>query len=182
MHHKDFRKSKKGQVEYLLQNAFRIGFLIIALLAFFLMISYYINNQIDASYLQSQTLLNRILYSDTIMQQDLTTGRIYTGVIDMDKFSNPTVLDDGIDYGQYQRHVAAKLKLLNKEFNPKDQFVADVYLNKDLFVNLQTVINSGGTGKSSGTMYISQYPVTYFGFDNKYHYGTLVVEIIVPNS
>jgi hypothetical protein len=171
---------KKAQVEYLLQNAFRIGFMIIALLAFFLLINYYVNNKIDTNQIQEEVLLNRILYSDAIMKNDVRTGNVYTGIIDLGKFNNAT-LDQSINYGSYNRHVGAKLKLLNKDPDPSKQFIADAYLNKIQYNSLNTLTNSV-TGKGSGTRYITQYPVTYIGFDNNYYYGTLVVEIIVPNS
>ena len=40
-------RNKKGQVQYFLENAFRVGFLMVALLIFFLLINFYINNKID---------------------------------------------------------------------------------------------------------------------------------------
>jgi hypothetical protein len=174
-------KSKRGQVEYLLQNAFRIGFMMIALLAFFLLINYYINNKIDANQLQQEVLLNRILYSDAIMKQDLKTGNVYTGVVDLNKFNSEN-LGQSINYGSYTKHVGAKLKLLSKDPDPSKQFIKDAYLNKPEYDSMDVLINAKVTGKGSATMYITQYPVTYIGFDNNYYYATLVVEIIVPNS
>ena len=41
MNYKNIKKSKKGQVQFLLENTFRVGFLIVALLVFFLMMQIY---------------------------------------------------------------------------------------------------------------------------------------------
>jgi len=174
-------KIKKSQVEYLLENAFRIGFLMIALLAFFLLINYYINNKMDTQYLESQVVLNRVLYSDSIMVQDADTGKIYTGIVDIDKLDNDR-LDINVNYGRFKRHVAVKLKLLNKDPDPNNQFIKDAYINKPMFDNWKKLIDAGISGKGGAMIYITQYPVTYLNYDQKYYYGTLVVEIIVPNS
>src|SRR3989344_4030919 len=104
------KNNKKGQIEYMLQNAFRIGFTIIALLAFFLLINFYINNKIDTRYVQAETLANRVIQSDALMLQDPGTFRVYTGIIDMEKFSDKTSLDKSIKY-EFNRHAAAKVKI-----------------------------------------------------------------------
>ena len=49
--------SKRGQAEYLFENAFRIGFMIVAVIAFFLLINYYLNNKIDTNQLQEEVAL-----------------------------------------------------------------------------------------------------------------------------
>ena len=102
--HKELKK-KKGQADYLISNSFRIAFMV--------MINFYVSTKIDVHNLQAQALLNRILYSDAVMYSNPQTARVYVGIVDMAKF-NDASLDASISYGNFTRHVSAKLKLLKK--------------------------------------------------------------------
>jgi len=169
---------KKGNAEYILENAFRIGVMTVALLAFFLLINYYINNKLETNMLQAETIANRILYSDAIMYSDENTFRVYPGIVDLKKFN-----DDNIkNYIQYtnERHVGIKMKILNKNPDKTKQFVAEAYVNKDNYDNLKQLL--GIPGQGSATMHVRSYPITYIDIDDNYNYGQLVIEIIVPNS
>jgi hypothetical protein len=175
--------NKKGQVEYMLQNAFRIGFTIIALLAFFLLINFYINNKIDTRYVQAEVLANRIINSDALMLQDPNTFRIYTGIVDMKKFNDKTILDRTIKY-EFNRHAAAKVKMYKKDSYGLSIYLGEIYLNKNNWDNLKTLIDSGTTGKGSASLLIKDFPVTC-AYDDKfalYDYCIMTVETIVPNS
>jgi len=166
--------NKKGQVQYFLESAFRIGFLMVALLAFFLLVNFYIVNRIDTNRLQSEVTANRIIYSDAIMLQDSITKRVYPGIIDVDLF-NEKVLSSKIDYAN-TRHVAVKL-VIKDNIDGKDKYTT--YLNEGDYTTLQAILNKQGEG--SATMYIKNYPITYKN-GNEYKFGTLVMNIIVPNS
>jgi hypothetical protein len=167
----------KGQAPlFFLENAFRIGFLMVALLAFFLLVNMYISNKMDTNRLEAEVLANRIIYSDTIMYQDAKTSRIYPGIVDMDRFDEG-ILNTNIDY-QNKRHIAANITLIN---NQNGAIVGDIYLNKQQYAELNILTMQKSTGKGSATHYIKNYPVTYKN-TNGYDYGTLVIDIIVPNS
>jgi hypothetical protein len=174
-------RSKKAQVEELLYNAFRIGFMFIAMLAFFILINYYIVNKMDTNYIQSQVLLNRILYSDAIMMQNTDTGTVQTGIVDIKKLED-AYLDSSISYGNYKRHAAAKITLLNKNPDREQQLLKEAFLNREQYKNWEVLIRAGVGGKGSATNYTTVYPVTYLWTDNKYYYGTLMISIIIPNS
>lgn len=175
--------NKKAEIEYLLQNAFRIGFTIIALLAFFLMINYYVNNKIDTRYIQAETIASRIINSDAIMMQDPNTFRIYTGIVDMEKFFDNTSLDKSIPF-TFNRHVAAKVKMYEKTQYGNSNYIGEIYLNKNNWINLKTLLDSGVKGKGSASMIVKDFPVTcaYDKEFNIYNYCIMVVEVIVPNS
>lgn len=177
------RMNRKAEVEYMLENAFRIGFTIIALLAFFLMINFYVNNKIDTRYVQAEVIANRIIQSDALMLQDHKTFRVYTGIVDMDKFNDKTRLDDTIQY-EFNRHAAAKVKIEKKDVYGVKSYVGDIYLNKNNYENLKTLINSKAEGKGSASMIIKDFPVTcaYDKNFNVYDYCIMTVEVIVPNS
>ncbi len=172
---------KKGQIEYLLQNAFRIGFTVIALLAFFLLVNFYINYKIDTRYVQAETLANRIIQSDALMVQDPNTFRIYTGIVDMKKFDDKASLDNSIKY-EFNRHAAAKVKIYKKDIYRRTNYVGEIYLNKNNWENLKTVLDSGAKGKGSASMIVKDFPVTCAYNNGVYDYCIMTVEVIVPNS
>ncbi|MGV8150591.1 MAG: hypothetical protein ACP5NV_02580 [Candidatus Woesearchaeota archaeon] len=180
---KGFSKNKRGQIEYFLQNAFRIGFTIIALLAFFLMINFYINNKIDTRYTQAETLANRIIQSDALMLQDEHTLRTYTGIVDMQKFSDVRSLDNSIPY-KFNRNAAARVKIYEKDIYGSSNYVGEIYLNKNNWENLKSIIDSGVKGKGAASMIVKDFPVTC-AYDKElahYAYCVMTVEVIVPNS
>jgi hypothetical protein len=170
---RDF-KNRKGQVQYFLENAFRIGFLMVALLVFFLLINFYINNRIDTNRLQAEVTANRIIYSDTIMYEE--NYRTYLGIIEIKKFNDDNI-GEKINY-LVKRHATAKLELINND----DGLVKHTaYLNKAQYENLDVLSKSGGEGKGGATKYSKVYPVTYTE-NRTYHYGTLMMTLIIPNS
>ncbi len=167
-------KSKKGQVQYFLESVFRIGFLMIALLVFFLLINFFIVNKINTTRLQAEVTANRIMYSDTFMYQE--NFRTYTGIVDVKKFNTATI-ENKTNY-PIKRHAAARLELVDNT-DGKIRHIA--YLNEAQYEILYTLTSSGSKGKGSATMYKKQYPVTYLE-NNEYRYGTIRMNMLVPNS
>jgi len=167
---------KRGQAQYLLENAFRIGFLMIALLIFFLLINFYIVNKIDTNRLQAEVTANRIMYSDTFMYTNFDNSRTYIGIVDMEKFDS-TIITDKINYPT-KRHATAELTLID---NVNGIVNKTVYLNKEQYDNLYVIWKSKGEGKGSSTMYKKDYPVTYYD-GHEYRYGTIVMRLLIPNS
>jgi len=154
----------------------------IALLAFFLLVNFYVVNKIDTTQLEAETVANRIMYSNMVMYDDMNTGRVYVGIVDKQKVDDSRIFNQ-INYLN-ERHVAVKIKLLNNNpSNANNDFVKEAYINKAQFERLKVIIdaNLGGSGKGGASMFIKKYPVTIKDYD-KYAYGTLVLEIIVPNS
>lgn len=166
---------RKGQVQYFLESAFRIGFLMVALLAFFLLVNFYIVNRIDTNRLQAEVTANRIIYSDAIMWQDNSNSRVYPGIVDINRFNDKT-LGDRIDYAT-KRHAAVQLKIIDNT-DGKEKY-PPAYLNKAQYENLLAIV--GKQGKGAATMYVKNYPITYRNGDES-HYGTLIMNIIIPNS
>ena len=170
------KRNVKGQVQFFLENAFRIGFLMIALLVFFLLINLYITNRIDPNRLEAEVLANRIMYSDIITYQDRATLRLYTGIVDIQKFNDAT-LNSNIDY-LTKKHATANLTLIN---NQNGAWVTEACLNRAQYMNLKALAGSSAVGQGSATAYKKEYPITYFK-DGEYYYGTIIMEIVIPNS
>lgn len=166
--------SRKGQVQYFLESVFRIGFLMVALLVFFLLINFYIVNKIDTTRLQAEVTANRIMYSDTFMYQE--NFRTYTGIVDTKKFNTATI-EEKTDY-PIKRHATARLELFD---NMNGSSIQAAYLNEAQYEILYQLTSSGSSGKGSATIYKKNFPVTYLK-DNEYRFGTIRMSIIVPNS
>jgi hypothetical protein len=166
-------------------NTLRIGFLIIMMTVFFLLINYYINNKIETQNLQAKVLLNRILYSDTINYADQYTFRIYPGIIDMQRLDDKN-LDKMISYGGFDRHASARIRILNKDPDPDKQLVKEAYLNKETYDNMKNLLAM--KGKGAAKKFTTTLPITYVHSSNTPYlynnplYGTMIIEIIIPNS
>jgi hypothetical protein len=167
-------RNKRGQVQYLLENAFRVGFLMVALLVFFLLVNFYIVNRIDTYRLQSEVTANRLMYSNTIMYEE--NYRTYIGIVDIKKFNDDNI-GEKINY-PIKRHVAAKLEIVD---NVDGLVKYTAYLNKAQYDNLRVMATSGISGKGSSILYTKNYPITYLD-GGKYMYGTIKMEILVPYS
>ena len=148
-----FKKNTRGQAQYFLESAFRIGFLMIALLAFFLLTNFYVINRINTNRLQAEVTADRIMYSDTFMYKE--NSRTYIGIVDIKKFNNGT-LNDKIAY-QIQRHTAAKLDLRD---NIDGEIKYTAYLNAAQYDNLYVLAKSNANGKGGATIYTKYYPIT----------------------
>ncbi len=171
----DHKIRKKGQVQYFLENAFRIGFLMIALLAFFLLINFYIVNKFDTNKLQSEVIANRLMYSDTFMYEK--NARIYTGIVDLSKFEDKDINED-VNY-LVKKHAAVRMRLVDNK-DSKIEFNAS--LNKKQYDILYTLVRGKGEGKGSATIYYKIFPVSYLDNSGEYRYGTIYMNIIIPNS
>jgi hypothetical protein len=101
---------------------------------------------------------------------------VYPGIVDMNKFNDNT-LDTNINYPT-KRHATASLTLIN---NQDGKVRAQAYLNKQQYENLETLINSKASGQGSAMSYTKDYPVTY-ELNGAYYYGTIIMEIVIPNS
>ena len=168
------KKNRRGQAQYFLESAFRIGFLMIALLAFFLLTNFYVINRINTNRLQSEVTADRIMYSDAIMYEE--NSRIYMGIVDVKKFNDDT-LSKKVDY-QTQKHATARLDLRD---NIDGTIKYTAYLNKAQYENLYVLAKANANGKGSATIYTKDYPITYKN-GTSYRYGTIIMTIIIPNS
>jgi hypothetical protein len=170
------KNNKKGQVQYLLENAFRIGFLMIALIAFFLLVNFYIINKFDTNRIQAEVVANRLMYSSTFMYEE--NLRTYTGIVNLNKFTDTNINAD-INY-LVKKHAAVKMKLID---NKDKTEIQTAYLNKEQYEMLYTISKSLAEGKGSATRYEKVYPITYKDkTSGEYKYGTIYMNIIIPNS
>ena len=111
----------------------KIIFLTAVLFAVVILVKVFLITAIDVRQVESNVLVNRLLYSRYISYFDEDLKRVYPGVIDLNKFqqltSNPNILDTAtISYGSDNPIIAAKITLKQKS---KDDVT--IFYNKERF-------------------------------------------------
>jgi len=125
----------------------KIIFLIAVLFAFIILVKSLIVTSIDIRQVESEILVNRILFSEAISYNDKGIDRLYPGIIDLKKFeeiskNNPNSLDTTfISYGSDNPIITSKITL--KQANKKD-IVA--FYNREKFVKWEPRALPGITG------------------------------------
>ena len=149
-------KNKKGFIaEEMIFFIPRILYLTAVLFATVILIKVFIIGAIDVREIESNILINRLIYSkDGLSYYDKDLNRIYPGIIELRKFnemssSNPNTLDNSIiSYGADNPIISAKI-ILRQE--GKNDIV--VYYNKNGYDKwepriLTTVKGGAGSPKS----------------------------------
>lgn len=147
-------KSKKGEISgELILFIPRVIFLIAVLFAVVILMKTFLVTTIDVRKVESDVLVNRILYSKNgLSYYDKEIGRVYHGIIDLSKFNQfkeNRVLDTAsINYGKDNPIIAAKIILKQKGKND-----LELFYNKDRYDKwepraLSTVTGGAGSVKS----------------------------------
>ncbi len=168
-------KHKKGQLQFFLENAFRIGFVLFAVFAFMLLINKAIRGSVDTNTLEANVVTTRVLYSDLIMKQDPVTMRVYPGIVDLDKVNEH--INDRFIY-ENERIVGVKIIVYSKE--SKEKVVEKVtFMNPSRYKELLELRRFTGIGGSEE--YYREYPITIIDSTGE-RYGILGIHILVPRS
>jgi hypothetical protein len=125
--------------------------------------------------LESDVFMNRIYNSQSIMYTDTETSRIYAGIIDVDKFTEESLLTD-VNYLSEKR-LSAKLIL----YDANKLEVKNMYYNKNLYTYLDPLIKAKMEGSSSGTKFEKQFPITYKD-QNEFRKGFLFITVLRQND
>lgn len=106
---------RRGQVEGL-EWLPRLLLMAVAVVVCVLLVRHYSDQTVDGSQLELSAYLYRLHYGDVITYVDKDTGRVYPGVIDVEKFTDER-LDEvfGKKNGKYAR-IASCLSLRGPEF------------------------------------------------------------------
>jgi hypothetical protein len=172
-----FSKSKRGEfaVEEWLEQIPYIVLTAAVMIGIFLLVNYYVNLSVDVRRVESDVLLNRILYSpNSIMYTDDVSGTVYPGIINMVNFTDET-LDKSIIYSA-DRHISAKLEVYDQNKN----LVSTAYLSKDWYLRLEPLAENQVSGASSAWVYPATLPIVYRLYGVNFP-GFLRVKVIVPN-
>lgn len=160
----------------------RIIFLVVIMFVIMILIRSYITTTTDVSELEANLFVNRLLYSPTgISYFDSSINRAYPGIIDIDKFkmqSTEKFLEKSVYYGGKNREIGAKLSL--KDLSENQENI--IFYNEDFFKEQKKLVDAGFTlGPGGARGYTKNYDVLIFK-NNALNKGTLMIEIVVPNS
>jgi len=141
---------------------------IMALIVF--LIKLVVITTVNTADMESEAFSNRIYNSEAIMYKNPDTGRLYPGVVEWEKFESAD-LEKDIDYLTKTR-LCAKVTLLDSS-GPK----GTVYINKDLYEQLEPLARKGVSGSGSGKI-IDRVYKNYFVEDGIKKPGELTISII----
>jgi hypothetical protein len=169
-------KNKKGVgAEEWLEQIPKIILTVIVMAGIFVLVSIFVNVKVDVLPVQREVLFNRLLYApNSIMLTDNFTGKVYPGIIDMDKFNDET-LDNSTKYF-YERQISAKLELFDSDKN----LVQTAYLNGVWFNRIEPLARAKVGGASSGKIMWRTVPVSYKK-GTVLQPGYLKIEVLTPN-
>ncbi|MBU0461859.1 MAG: hypothetical protein KJ574_04710 [Nanoarchaeota archaeon] len=161
----------------------RIVFLVIALLAVVVIINIAMNMNLESKQTEAALLIGRIFHSpEGISYVDQITGRVSTGVIDLDNV-NDTRLDNGM-YIRANNRISAKIEIYKKKEPWGYDFVKDAKFNRDIYdvhsPMAQAWSNAGGIGGIA--VYKKKYPVVILMPDGSYEFGKVQFTVLIPKS
>lgn len=158
----------------------RIIFLIIVMFALMFLLRHFIFTTVDISEVRATTFIHRSLYSPNgLSYLDEATGRIYTGIIDLEKFKDSTTLENSIFYGEKNTEVAAKFELVDEETNK----LHILYYNQDKYEDWKKFHKLGYTkGPGGFRSYTKKFNVLIATPTQKRNRASLMIEVIIPNS
>jgi len=161
----------------------RIIFLVIVLFAIIILIRSFVLEKIDVTELESEIFANRLPCSpNSISFVDEISGRVYPGIIDLNKFKTNEIEDNllkSIYYGNSNRNVGAKITLKNPGKGEENQ----IFYNKVFYEEKKILVDSALTeGPGGAKNYIKKLDVIIFEKENTMHKGVLILDIIIPNS
>lgn len=128
----------------------KILFLIIVFIVTIILIRKFLVTGIDVFQPEASTLMNSFLYSPHgLSYRDPGTGRVYPGIIDLEKFNAETTaasLDRAFNFGKENKHVAAQFRL--KSMVTAEEKV--VYYNQEKYEYWSTLAKAFGDGSYVG--------------------------------
>ncbi|MAE42771.1 hypothetical protein CMO93_03295 [Candidatus Woesearchaeota archaeon] len=179
----NLKTNKKGDQTFntLTFMFFKVGFLIIVL--FFLVYLYksYVVTKIDVTDLEAQIFTHSILNNkDGIIYYDEEIDRSYPEIIDLSKFNDKTmeqIESNSIFYGKDNRHLAAKLELIDES----GQIINKIVYNNKWYERWHTLAKTKVKGPGGSKEIVSSF---YVLIKNKetIEKGFLNISITIPNN
>ncbi|MFC1753074.1 hypothetical protein ACFL96_06725 [Thermoproteota archaeon] len=180
-------KQKRALTSYnMIVMITRIIFMVIALLVIVIIINVALDMKLETKETEAVVLIGRLLYSpEGISHADPITGRITTGVVDVDNMNN-TRLDNGI-YITKNNRIAARIELyeyLSYEDDPKTGFVKVAKFNSGVFDGYEPIADAWSNVAGIGGVfkYETSYPVIIRKEDGKKSLGYVDFKVLIPRS
>ena len=173
--------NNKGQViKYTMVSIVRFIILAIVVFAVVMLFKMLIVNDLSVTQLKSGVLYSRLMYSpNAISYVDPHTGREYPGIIDLDKF-NEENLKNATNYSE-ERHISAKLMLLNSKGQSIQGVNSPIYLNRLWYDRWLPLSNKKFQGLGSTER--NDYNLSVLYEENEeFKQGMLKITILQPES
>jgi len=150
----------------------RFIFIIIALLAVWLLVNYMVITKLDSDYVEAEVMFNRLMYSPNgFTYTDPLTHRAIPGVIDLEKFTSENI-DKSIKFGKPR--AAARLVLYRDGAEMKNASLNGQWLRR-------WSPRIGFAGPGASVLLEKEFPVVYKDGE-EFKTGLLKVNVVVPKS
>lgn len=177
-----FRKKRALTSFNMLVMMLRIVFLVIALLAIIVIISFGLEVNLETKSTEAYTLMGRLLYSpEGLSLNDPITGRVVSGVIDVNNLNNSR-LDSGV-YIKSNNRLCARAEIYIYT-NSTPEFVGVAKFKEDLFNAYNPMADSwakipgvGGVDKFDQT-----YPIIVQRADGSRALGKVDFRVLIPRG
>lgn len=168
--------NKKGvAIKGIIQFVYKVVYAAFVLASVVFLIKLLVFTSVPTQEVEIHGLANTIMNSPTIMYTDPNTGRLYPGIVDLEKFKSGAFESVVI---QQKKTMAAELVLY---FGNPNQFTSPIYYNEPLYIQLKPFIVADIEGSSGATFWKYQYPVQYLQ-DGIFSDGTLIVTVVRQND
>lgn len=160
------------------------GMFVIGLVVLFIKLVVF--TTLETGPLEISVVAHRIYNSPALMEQDAETGRVYPGIVDLEKYRTPETLDQDINYFNRYR-VAAEVILFKQNTGPHLEVINDpyvpfdtaLYLNENLWRILEP--RHGLSGPEGGTKKAWLIPVMYRE-NGALHNAQLAITVLRQND
>ncbi len=146
---------------------------------------------INTEKIEIYSFSQRIQNSPELFYQDTETGRVYPGIVDLKKFSEPKTegiyeIEKNIDFpdkGKFCAKITAYYHEINDQnfVGPPAVIEKTVYINKELYDLLEPPAKAGIKGPGSGNIYTKKSPVLLVEQGKEFE-GLLEIQIIRKND
>ena len=163
----------------------RLMFLVAISLIIIVFIRSYVNVTTDISEINARSFAYRMVYSPHSLSYTNSMGRVYPGVIPLERFESPDsqkIIEESDYYGESNKEVGAEFEIeyLDESGNKGSK---QLFYNKDYFEQQEKLFEAGFTEGPGGVKeYKIKYNVAVILKNNKLSEGFLTTKVVIPNS
>ncbi len=139
-----------------------------------------IKNEVDIFDAESEMIIQRLMHSkDSFTYYDADIGRLYPGMLELDKFTEQTLYSMFNPAGD-DEHLSMKLTLTTWKKSREKLDVKPIYLNRENFE--KWIVLTGFLGRGGKKLRTETFQVTALAKDNQKFVGDLKIEVVMPND
>jgi hypothetical protein len=150
---------KKSQVmDNVIGYLFKVVLIVVIFSVIVFLVRQGIKFDIDIFEIESVILASKLLYGANLLSYTDSYGKVYSGVIDMDKFSNISLIENVLNQGIYytnRDHIMAKIEIVDID----GHIFGPVYLQRDSFNVWYPIALTKGKGQGGALLTQKSYYV-----------------------